>query len=656
MGWDDEIFEPRLGRMRSVRSRRGRKYLHAVLAAAARAGMPKRSGRRFLGSRIGRGAVAARALGARDRFAGLRARRAIVKTRLVRLGGKALAAARAHLRYIQRDGVTREGEPGRLYSAADDVADGKAFIERCSGDRHQFRFIVSAEDGAEYEDLRPLVRRFMARMEEDLGTRLDWVAADHVDTGHPHTHIMLRGKDEQGENLVIAPDYIKRGMRERVAELVSLDLGPRTDLEIQRRLRLDVGAERLTAIDRRLLRDMDRERTVAGSGRSMFDHAVRTGRLRKLEALGLAEKLAGGRWRLDDDLEARLRALGERSDIIRTMQRALTAAGVERAPGEQIVFRAEAGASITGRVIARGLADELRDRHYLVIDGLDGRSHYIDIGKGDGVEPLPPGSIVRVSPRRVVAREVDERIAAIAAENGGRYSIALHAAAEPGASAEFARAHVRRLEAVRRSAGGGIERADDGSWSVPADSLELARRHEQSRTRARPVEVELLSAVPLERLPDAQGATWLDRKPLGEDAEGVRDSGFGREVASALAVRRAWLVEQGLAREEQGVTHFAPDLLARLERRELLRTAERLGKESGKPFTELEPGMHIEGVVRRRLDLVSGRFALVENSREFVLVPWKPVLQRAIGREVSGLVRQRAGISWSFGRERGMEI
>jgi type IV secretory pathway VirD2 relaxase len=519
----------------------------------------------------------------------------------------------------------------------------------------QFRFIVSAEDGAEYDDLRTLVRRFMARMEEDLATRLDWVAADHVDTLHPHTHIMLRGKDDRGENLVIAPDYIKRGMRERMAELVSLDLGPRTELEIQRRLMLDVGAERLTAIDRRLLRDMDPIRMVAASGRDMFDHAVRTGRLRKLEDLGLAEELGHGRWRLHAELETTLRRLGERGDIIRTLQRALTAAGVERASSEQVIYRADAGASVTGRVVARGLADEMRDRHYLVIDGVDGRSHYVDIGSGEAVDALPPEAIVRVSPRRVAAREVDERIAAIAAGNGGRYSIELHAAAEPGASAEFARAHVRRLEAVRRSVGG-VERQTDGSWTVPPDYVELSLRHQQLRARARPVEVELLSAMPLERLHHADGATWLDRKLVGEDAEGVREAGFGREAASALALRRAWLIEEGLAREEQGVMRFAPDLLARLQRRELVRTAARLSEESGKAFSELGPGMHIEGVVRRRLDLVSGQFAIVENSREFALVPWKPVLERALGREVSGLVRARAGISWSFARERGIEI
>src|SRR3546814_3339105 len=108
-----------------------------------------------------------------------------------------MPAARAHLRYIQRDGVTRGGAPGELYSAERDTADGKAFLQRCDGDRHQFRFIVSAEDGSEYPDLKPYIRRLMTQMEADLGTRLDWVAVDHFNTAHPHTHIMLRGRSEE---------------------------------------------------------------------------------------------------------------------------------------------------------------------------------------------------------------------------------------------------------------------------------------------------------------------------------------------------------------------------------------------------------------------------------------------------------------------------
>ena len=91
---------------------------------------------------------------------------------------------------------------------------------------------------------------FLFALESDLGTKLDWVAVDHFNTEHPHTHIVLRGVDESGENLIIAREYISHGLRERASELVTLDLGPSTDQEIEARLRHDVDQERLTAIDR----------------------------------------------------------------------------------------------------------------------------------------------------------------------------------------------------------------------------------------------------------------------------------------------------------------------------------------------------------------------------------------------------------------------
>lgn len=641
--------------MRSAPSRRGRKYLHAVLAAAARtSGLQRAPGRRFDGSRISRGSVVARLLASRDRHFGLRARRAIVKTRLVRLGGKGLAAARAHLRYIQRDGVTRAGEPGRLYSALEEEADGKAFLERCDGDRHQFRFIVSAEDGADYEDLRPLIRRLMTRMEEDLGTSLDWVAADHVDTLHPHTHIMLRGKVGRGENLVIAPEYIARGMRERVAELISLDLGPRTDVEIMRRLRLDVEAERLTSTDRALLRDAGIDRVAAAEGRDMLDHSVRAGRLRKLGTLGLAKDLGGGRWLLAPGLEERLRDLGRRGDIILTMQRALGAERLERAAADRRVFDPAEGRALVGRLLARGLADEIRDRHYLIVDGVDGRTHYVDIGAADSVEPLPAGAVVRIAARSNEVGETDRRIAEIAAGHEGRYSAELHRAHDPGAKQAFIEAHIRRLEAMRRSLSA-PERRPDGSWEVGQDHLERAISFEARLRRFQPVTVELLSPLPVDRLSRIEGATWLDRELASEAPEKLRDAGFGREVRSAIALRRAWLLTEGLAQEAEGRLQCRPDLVAVLRRRELLRVAAQLSSELGKDFSEAAEGSRIEGIVRRRLDLASGRFAVIENSREFSLVPWRPVLERAIGKPVSGLMRE-AGISWTLARNRGPEI
>src|SRR3546814_6410414 len=87
------------------------------------------------------------------------------------MGRVGLKGARTHLRYIQRDGVTRDGLPGELYDADSDRADGRAFLERSDGDRHQFRFIVSVEDAVEYEDLKDFTRRLMKQMEEDLDTQ-----------------------------------------------------------------------------------------------------------------------------------------------------------------------------------------------------------------------------------------------------------------------------------------------------------------------------------------------------------------------------------------------------------------------------------------------------------------------------------------------------
>lgn len=656
MGEDE--FEPRLGRMRAASSKRGRRYLGQVLAAVAGAGGLRSPGRRrsFTGSRTGRGAAVARLLGSRQVVSRSRARRAIIKTRLVRLGRVGLGAARAHLRYIQRDGAQRDGASGALYGPGSERVDGKAFLERCGGDRHQFRFIVSAEDGDQYEDLKPLTRRLMAQMERDLGTRLDWVAVDHLDTAHPHTHIMLRGKDDKGEDLVIAREYIARGMRERLAELVTLDLGPRTGLEIGQRRRLEVAAERLTSLDRRLLRDMDPGGIVAAGAKNPLEHALRAGRLRKLAALGLAEEAAGGRWRLVPDLEDRLVALGEKGDIVRTMQRALTEAKLERAPAERAIFRSDtpSQASLMGRIVERGLSDELRDRHYLIVDGLDGRAHFVDLGRGEGTEPLPAGAIVRVSRTVAEVRESDRRVAEIAAANGGRYSVDLHLQHEPLAGEEHVRAHVRRLEAIRRVTGG-PQRDSDGSWSIGPDHLERARAYEERAARERPVAVTLLSALPLDRLSGFDGATWLDRELLANDPVPLRETGFGREVRTALATRQAWLIGEGLAQERGGGIEYHPDMVATLRRRELLRVAAAWSAELQLPFAEAQEGVRIAGRLQRRVDLAAGPHALIENGREFNLVPWRPVLARAIGREVSGIVG-RGSVSWTIGPERGIEI
>jgi len=655
MAYDDD-FEPKLGKIRSRGSKGSRRYLHQVLRAASLAGgrTGRKSGRgTFHGSRIGRGAGVGRVLASRDRYAAFRVRRAIVKTRIVKVGKDGLKAARTHLRYIQRDGVTRDGAPGEPYDADNDRADGRAFVARSQGDRHQFRFIVSAEDAAEYADLKGFTRRLMKQMEQDLDTRLDWVAVDHYNTGHPHTHIVLRGKDDRDRDLVIAREYLSTGIRERAAEIVTFDLGPRTDLEIEHRLRAETEDERFTSHDRGLLREADAEGIVgAGGSDDPFRQTLRAARLQKLRRLGLAEEIAPGRWQLAADLERVLRPMGERGDIIKTMHREMAEKGLARsAPDYAIYDPADVNSRrVVGRVLARGLSDELNDHHYLIVDGTDGRTHYVDIGRGDATEAAPEGAVVAFAPKPVGPRAVDRTIAEIAAANGGRYSVEIHLRHDPTATADFAETHVRRLEAMRRL-GGKVEREPDGTWTIAPDHLERAASYERARARSAPVVVETLSTLPLDRQVAADAATWLDRELIADEPEPLRDGGFGREVRQALDRRRQWLIEQGLARQEQDRIVYRANLLGLLRRRELTRVAAQLSEELGLPYTEPKTGARIEGIYRRRIDLASGRFALIETSREFTLVPWRPVLERSLVKRVSGVARGDT-ISWSFGRKR----
>src|SRR5262249_59389190 len=126
-------------------------------------------------------------------------------------------------------------------------------------DRHQFRFIVAPDDSAEMADLRGFTRDLMRQMELDLNTRLDWIAVDHHNTGHPHTHIMIRGVLDDGRILNIAGDYIAHGVRHRASELVTRELGHQSEIELQTKLQHEVEAERMTRLDKMLLSEQQEQ-------------------------------------------------------------------------------------------------------------------------------------------------------------------------------------------------------------------------------------------------------------------------------------------------------------------------------------------------------------------------------------------------------------
>lgn len=393
----EDGFRIRPGRIRSSGAQRARPFIAQALAAAQKAGARiSRTGRISSGNRstFGRGRSASvRA----NRLLTSRSRAVIIKTRLVRHHARAAPLA-AHLTYLRRQGVTRDGEKARLFGPEAGEVDGGAFAERCSDDRHHFRFIVSPEDAVDMADLKSFARDLMGKMEKDLGTKLDWAGVDHWNTDNPHLHIILRGQTDDGQDLVISRDYIKEGMRARAADLVTQELGPRTDLDIRRNLQRQVQAERWTQLDRQLVRDGRDTGVVdlASAANAQPDeyHVLKVGRVRKLETLGLAEQVGPGQWMIDEKAEVTLRELGERGDIIKRMHRALTEQGIERGSATYVLAAERLDTPIVGRLVDRGLDDELKGSAYAVVDGTDGRTHHIKLSDLDAAGDSAPGSIV----------------------------------------------------------------------------------------------------------------------------------------------------------------------------------------------------------------------------------------------------------------------
>ncbi|TPE64741.1 DUF3363 domain-containing protein [Sandaracinobacter neustonicus] len=577
---EDEDFHIRPGRIRSSRSQRARPFVAQVLAGVRRQGgtvRNVRSGRKAPSSRFGRGQRAALQASVRINA---RSRIVVVKARIVRHGARPTSLA-SHVNYLRREGVTRDGEKASLFGPDGEVSDPHAFAKLCSEDRHHFRFIISPEDAVEMDDLRSYARDLMGQMANDLDTGLDWVAVDHWNTDNPHLHVLVRGRTDSGEDLVMSRDYVSEGIRDRARGLVTLELGPRTDQQIQHHINRQVEAERWTQLDRQLQQGQDRHGLIdvapaPGRPPEAIDVA-RVGRLRKLETLGLATQIGPGQWMMAEEAEPMLRELGERGDIIKRMHRALGDRGIERGSASFVLASERIDPPVIGRLMARGLDDELKGTAYAIVDGTDGRTHHIRLPDLEATSDAAPGAIVEL-------RTFDD-----------------------------ARGHRRVALAIR-------------------------------------------SDIDINRQVTAIGATWLDRQSIAREPMALSDSGFGAEVRDAMEQRAVHLVGEGLAEQRGRRIIFTARLLETLRQRELNQCAGRMADEIGLPHNPSAPGEHVSGNYQRRIALTSGRFAMIGNGFGFQLVPWSPALERLLGREVSGVMRDNGGIDWSFGRRRELGL
>ena len=655
----ENTFKPKIGRVGNRGKRSSRRFIDRVYAEMGKTSSKNRSGRKssFTGRYIGRGFQVAK-ITRLSHYSGSELRRVIVKARFVKLAGTGFKNAKTHIRYLQRDGVTKDGDVGRLYNSELDDVDGKEFVTQAKEDRHQFRFIVSPEEGTEFEDLKIFTRELMEQMESDLRTKLDWVAIDHYNTDNPHTHIIIRGIDDTGKNLIIARDYMSSGIRERAEELATLELGPRYEMEIAIARKREVGANRFTHIDKQLIQASDEHcnlnmRGGAQGNETRFEQSLKIGRLGKLQDMGLANEYETGLWQLSKNIEPKLRHLGMRNDIIKTMHAVAKVRGHEPLEVDYGIFHAEDQLQrpVTGKLISKGFADEEEDKYYLMVEGTDGRTHYADVKQTDNIEDYRIGSIVEIAPQNSNLKKSDYAIAEIASKNDGLYSSEIHAIEDPASSSEFIQTHIRRLEGLRRQ--NIVQRYTDGSWEIPDDYLEAVSIHQKQQAQRSPLKITTKSQFSLEVQINSSGATWLDKNLVGAEKNSLSNVGFGGEVEVALKRRQAYLVTQGFAEDTEQGFAYQRGMLKKLERQEVSKVADKLSEKLGKQYIPTAKGDTINGTYTKPIELASGRYAIIEQSKEFNLVPWRSVLERSRNQLVTGKVGG-SGISWQIGKKRGI--
>src|SRR5579875_41451 len=231
------------------------------------------------------------------------ARRSIVKASFSR--NRKSGAWIAHAKYLSRPGAQREFEKRLGFDAAREGIDMVATVrawER-SGDELMWRFIVSPED-ADRLNLRDHVRELVSSMEEDLGTKLEWVAIDHHNTDDAHVHLLVRGVRQDGRPLEIDRDYLREGIRTRSQELATRELGPRLEPEMLQARERVIRREQWTEIDRALRRKADQSGIVSYESFRPHTEAARIraeqeiDRLEYLAGLGLAKRIDDRTWQL----------------------------------------------------------------------------------------------------------------------------------------------------------------------------------------------------------------------------------------------------------------------------------------------------------------------------------------------------------------------
>ena len=282
---------------------------------------------------------------------------------------------RAHGRYITRESAAERGDaPG--FNSREEQQDPAAALDawQGAGDPRIWKLIISPEFG-ERVDLIRLTREVIASAEKALKTKLEWVAVAHYNTEHPHVHVALRGRRQDGTPLLLPREFVRSRLRERAEDACTAQLGHRTELDAIAARRREVSQQRFTSLDRAIARHTTDGTVTTPAGIDTETRRLIAARLLHLQKMELASESANGQWHVKPDFATVLRAMQRAGDH----QRMLAASGVPASDARLpiIVRERRTLEALEGRVLMNGEDEHAgsHGRQYVMIEGTDAKIH-----------------------------------------------------------------------------------------------------------------------------------------------------------------------------------------------------------------------------------------------------------------------------------------
>ena len=569
-----------------------------------------------------------------------------VKNRTKGVGAGAGSGAKNlyhHIRYISRSKAGKEGDKAMLFDREKPEMEGMEFFKVCENDRHHFRMILSPENGHAIKDFQGYVRQVMGKIEKDLGTKLEWVSAVHYDTDDIHAHIIIRGKNDRGEDLVIGRDYISTGIRGRAQEIATELLGERSLDEIQKSMEMEVDALRVTSLDRFIERQATKEQVIDvrkanNFGKSPHYEGLIKGRLKFLTTSGLAIQSPPGVYTLKENYQDILARISQRNDVIKQLYSRM---GAELDDLSIYSIKAGEGRVIEGRVKDKGFMDELTDRKYLVVSDAHEKLHYVPIGEIQRYDQLEVGSLIRIRPGDQSTGKADYNIDLMARRNGGIYDYDAHMEyveremdfIEERDRPRYMEAHTKRLDTLEKN--GVVKDLGNGRYKIPENVLEQGQEvtkkiNERQKKRFYP-RLDILSEKPVEQLIDATKKTWLD-KELFKQAKGKDTlSAYDAKTQIALESRKNWLVAHDLAFIQSGGKFALRDgALLKLDKLEVHVAGHKLAEKAGLTFNERKVKEGAAQIYMGYAELETGIWAVLTNGAtlQMALLEKTPVIEK----------------------------